>query len=131
MTVDGEAPAAPIAASPEPAAAPEAPMAPAVAAIPEQFRGVWDYIEGSCAPESDLRLEVTAGDLMFYESVGEVESVEVENANQVVVELSMSGEGESWTERTRLTLTDGGDILTPVDADGEQAGTPMPRKRCE
>ncbi len=131
LAVDGETTAAPIAASPDPASSPEAITAAAVATIPEQFRGKWDYVQGTCAPESDLRLEVTANDLMFYESVGEVESVKVENDNQVVVELSMSGEGETWTERTRLTLTNGGNMLTPVDADGEQAGTPMPRERCE
>lgn len=98
--------------------------------IPAQFLGVWDYIEGSCDSASDLRMEVGQRRIVFYESVGDVTSIKAENDNAVVVGMSMSGEGDSWTQSTRLTLEDGGDRLVPSDADGDAGYEPMPRKKC-
>ena len=102
-----------------------------VPGIPPPFNGVWDYVEGDCEPMSDLRMQVFPDRIEFYESLGIVESVEVENPNTIVVTLSMEGEGETWTQDTRFTLSNGGEVMTPVDADGEQVGRPMPRKKCE
>ena len=46
------------------------------------------------------------------------------------VTLAMEGEGEVWTNVMRLSLSDGGEILTPSAGPGEQAYDAMPRKRC-
>ena len=100
-------------------------------AIPARFIGAWDYVEGTCAAASDARMEIARDVFTFYESVGEVTDVEVENPNTVVVTLAMSGEGENWEQRTRFTLTTGANRLIAVDADGNQPGTPLPLKRCE
>ena len=102
-----------------------------VPGIPASFNGVWDYVDGSCDPASDLRIQVFPDRIEFYESLGVVESVEVENPNTIVVILNMEGEGEVWTQETRFTLSNEGKVLTPVAADGEQVGRPMPRKKCE
>ena len=47
----------------------------AVAQIPERFRGVWDYVEGRCMASSDLRIDIGADRIEFYESLGTVESI--------------------------------------------------------
>ena len=98
-------------------------------AIPMRFRGVWDYVEGACDEASDLRMEISPRRIVFYESVGDVTAVDVANDNSITVQMSLSGEGETWNEELRLELESGGDRLVPtiIGADGEA----MPRKRCE
>lgn len=98
--------------------------------IPARFLGTWDHVEGSCDPASDLRMEIGQRRIMFYESVGDVTGIQAENDNAIVVTMSMTGEGESWQETTRLTIEDGGDRLVPSSADGEGGYEPMPRKKC-
>ena len=58
--------------------------------IPARFRGVWDNAEGTCAPASDLRMDIRAGEIEFYESLGEVTSVETEGPDSIVVSLAIS-----------------------------------------
>lgn len=104
---------------------------PPVAAdtIPAAFLGVWDYIEGTCNPASDLRIEIKPESMHFYESIGEVTGVEVESADRIVVSLAMEGEGEKWEMSRAFTLSQGGERLTPT-AVGDDAFEPMPLKRC-
>lgn len=111
-----------------PATTPSAAPATA-AAIPEPFRGVWDNAEGNCNPASDLRMEIGAVSIEFYESLGTVTGVTVESPDSIVVDLAMEGEGERWTVQNRYALSDDGQTLTPSDAkdDTEQR---IPRKRC-
>lgn len=71
--------------------------------IPARFRGVWDYVDGSCDPASDLRVEISADRVVFYESVGEVENV-TPGPDGTEVELAMEGEGQTWDSRFRLSL---------------------------
>ena len=97
-------------------------------AIPTEFRGVWDYAQGSCQPESDLRMEIEGGMITFYESMGRVTSVEREGTDEVLVALAMEGEGESWDSTLRLTL-DGGDGLTATPV-GDKPDQYDNRKRC-
>lgn len=99
--------------------------------IPARFRGTWDYVEGDCDPASDLRMEVGERRILFYESVGEVTDIRPASDDAIIVTMELSGEGETWTETTRLRLEDGGDRLIPSMADGEPANRPLPRKRCE
>lgn len=124
---DGQAPAprAEASAPAEPAPSPE-PLP--LAEIPQSFRGVWDYVAGTCAPESDLRIDIGPKTIGFYESIGDVERVERIDARNVVVFLAMEGEGERWEDRLHLTLSQDGAILEP-SGDGDR-GAPMPRKRC-
>lgn len=122
----------PSAAASAPPPGPGAPsiVSPATAAaIPERFRGVWDNIKGSCNPSSDLRMEIGAVSIEFYESLGTVTGVIVESPDSIVIDLAMEGEGERWTVKNRFVLSDDGATLTPAEADGTPS-TPMPRKRC-
>lgn len=97
--------------------------------IPEAFHGVWDYVKGSCDPASDLRMDIGARAIEFYESHGTVTAVEDATADAVTVTLAMEGEGETWETKERFTLSDGGKTLTPRMV-ADQAGAPMPLKRC-
>lgn len=99
--------------------------------IPENFRGVWDSVQGSCDPASDMRIEVGPEGIGFYEAHGEVTRVEVDNPQKIVVSLAMEGEGEKWTMDRRFTLSDQGQILTPGAVDSEEQFEPSPLKRCE
>lgn len=114
--------------SPSPTATPIASSGTATA-IPERFRGVWDNAGGSCNPASDLRMEIGAVSIEFYESLGTVTGVTVESPDSIVVDLAMEGEGERWTRKNRYVLSEGGTTLTPSDL-GATPAAPMPRKRC-
>ncbi|HAN88805.1 MAG TPA: hypothetical protein DCQ48_05640, partial [Erythrobacter sp.] len=98
--------------------------------IPAAFRGVWDYVEGSCDPASDLRVEIGPETMQFYESFGEVTRIEVAGPQDIVVSLAMEGEGETWEMARRFTLSDDGRRLTPA-AVGDDQFEPMPLKKCE
>ena len=98
--------------------------------IPAAFRGVWDCVEGSCDPASDLRVEIGPETMQFYESFGEVTRIEVAGPQGIVVSLAMEGEGETWEMARRFTLSDDGRRLTPA-AVGDDQFEPMPLKKCE
>lgn len=102
----------------------------ALTEIPAAFLGYWDYVEGQCANWSDAQLTVEPRRLQFYESTGEVTAVRQPNANTIVVSMSMSGEGDTWTEESTYRLLDGGRVLES-SFDGPDAGEPFRRKRCE
>ena len=71
--------------------------------IPDRFHGVWDNLAGTCARESDLRIEITSDKVLFYESIGSV--LEVQRAREAfIVKLAMEGEGEQWEESFRMAL---------------------------
>jgi len=97
--------------------------------IPARFHGVWDYEEGSCNPASDLRAEVTSGEIIFYESVGEVRSVS-DGEGGAVVSLAMSGEGDTWNTDLRLTLRENPERLVISRAESAEVAPTDIRKRC-
>ena len=112
-------------AAPEPVAADDAQAS--LTAIPEDYRGVWDIPSSNGDPASDLRLDIRANEIEFYESLGEVTAIE-RDGDGIVVDLAMSGEGETWTVRNRLVLTDDGEALTIHEA-GKEPGTYSVRRR--
>ncbi|MGB7418656.1 MAG: hypothetical protein WA918_05705 [Erythrobacter sp.] len=85
--------------------------------IPQPFHGVWDSPDGSCDPASDLRVEIGARSITFYESIGSVERVTANASDAVTVALDMQGEGETWKDTLILTLSNEGETLTPRNAD--------------
>ncbi|WP_271078759.1 hypothetical protein [Aurantiacibacter sp. MUD61] len=93
------------------------------------YHGVWDYVEGTCDPMSDMRLEITADTLQFYESSGEITGIERESNGDRLVSVSMSGEGESWEQAYRFEMDSSGQFLI-VSGVGEDAFDGLPRKRC-
>lgn len=97
--------------------------------IPTRFHGVWDSIHGTCARHSDLRLDISGSEIMFYESIGTVMAVN-EEGDRTVLTLAMEGEGETWEDRYALTLEKDGQELNPQHVGGSVSYDPIPRKRC-
>lgn len=89
--------------------APAAPPAATLTAIPAAFHGVWDAESGSCELASDMRLEIAAGTIGFYESEGKVTTVTPQADGSAAVDLAMTGEGESWNMGMVLSVRGDGD----------------------
>ncbi|MEO1490086.1 MAG: hypothetical protein AAFR88_11740 [Pseudomonadota bacterium] len=104
---------------------------PGEGAIPARFLGVWDYEGGTCARDSDLRVQIRPESMSFYESIGTVTAVAAEG-DDTLVTLAMEGEGEMWTQVTRLALKGEGEALRLHTSDGEKPPVPdeYPSKRC-
>ena len=110
--------------------APKSAASAATATIPDPFRGVWDYVEGTCAPESDLRLDVQPSAVTFYATHGEVIRVDMADPFEMWLDLAMSGEGEEWTQSLGFYLRDGGRRLEILDPDRPASNNILIRKRC-
>ena len=90
----------------------------------------WDALDGDCSLSSELRIEIGATTLGFYEARGEVTDIMTDGADAIIAGMAMEGEGERWTLTRRFAL-DGSDRLIPSPV-GEEAGfEPMTLKRCE
>lgn len=118
-------------AEPLPAAAGDDETAQAANLIPASLHGVWDYEGGTCAPESDMRMEITGDEILFYESIGKVTAVAAD-AEDTIVTLAMEGEGETWEQSTRFALTGEGDDLRLHTSDGDapKQVDEYPSKKC-
>jgi hypothetical protein len=129
VDLDGEGAGVPAQPDPDEASPAENPAEEVLLdEIPAAFRGVYDYVEGNCMPASDLRVEIGAKEMGFYESTGTVTGVRPQG-EAVVVSLDMEGEGETWKQDLRIEAAAGTDRLTISDP----AGAPEPtdyRKKC-
>ncbi|MFO6446078.1 hypothetical protein ACLBKU_02935 [Erythrobacter sp. NE805] len=99
--------------------------------IPARYHGVWDAVTGSCSPNSDLRIAVSARRVQFYESVGNVSAMG-HTGPDAIADLVMTGEGEEWFQSTRFSLveTPEGERLTLTDAIEPGPQAPIPLRRC-
>lgn len=109
------------------------PLDPAIAIgeIPARFHGVWDAVTGTCDPASDMRVEITARRIEYYESVGDVSGMGSEG-DDAIADLVMEGEGETWVQPTRLSLEamPDGERLRISDALKPESPDDPLRKRC-
>jgi hypothetical protein len=96
------------------------------AEIPAAFLGEWDIPPNPCDQTSDSRIVVRKDSIDFWESTGMVDQVTATDANDVTLALGMTGEGETWTLKMRMTLSADGKTLT-TDTDTGQA---VSRVRC-
>ncbi len=99
--------------------------------IPQRFQGVWDYEGGTCDPASDLRMEISPSEILFYESIGLVKKVKPDG-DAILVTLAMEGEGETWEQVTRFALSGSGKDrrLHSTDADEPKSVDEYPSKSC-
>lgn len=97
--------------SPQPLPSPSATLAPGI--IPTAFQGHWNLDAAQCGEGADeSRLRVGPQRLRFYESVGEVRGLRVKSDREIVVQLAYSGEGDTWLQSNRMTLSPDGKKLT-------------------
>jgi hypothetical protein len=124
-----DAPAQPATVAPTSAAAPVEPVAqPAAPTIPSAYRGAWDWTGRTCDLTSDLRMEISPQEIIFYESAGTVKAVR-EEAGQLLIDLAMQGEGMEWEQTTVLRLVESGTLLETQHEDPTGEGL-MRLKRC-
>ena len=99
--------------------------------IPARYIGVWDYVGGTCAPESDMRMEIAPREITFYESYGAVAGVGQDGAD-AIADLMMEGEGETWVQVMRLSLVDVDGVMQLHTSDGTtpKQADEYPRKKC-
>jgi len=99
--------------------------------IPARYQGVWDYEGGTCAPESDMRMEVTSTDITYYESYGRVTGTRPEG-DDLIVDLAMEGEGQEWPESQRLSLVGNGtaERLHVTNGSEPKRADEYPRMSC-
>jgi hypothetical protein len=102
------------------AAPSSAPAAPVAATLPAGFVGKWDAPPKPCSTSyrAEMQLDITPTDLSYFESGGKVKSVKVNSPTDVVADLAMSGEGETWDKSIHMVLTDDGKTLTIDEGKG-------------
>jgi hypothetical protein len=99
---------------------------PVRGSLPVAFRGKWVGKGQNCADaRSDMLLTAGARELRFYESVGTLISVEGAGPGAIIVTAKYEGEGQSWTQRQKLTLSTDGNSLTILNQ-----GVTSVRRRC-
>lgn len=81
--------------------------------IPSKFRGTWTTEGNDCTSDGNIeRMEVTAKGMHFYESVANFQRVTLDSPSSVVVEALSEGEGQSWKDRLRLSLSNSENFLS-------------------
>lgn len=86
----------------------------AISAIPNGFEGRWGMVPNDCDPtRADTKglLTIVGNRLSFYESRGSAGGIRQLEPSRIGFDLSMSGEGMTWSEPTTLTLLDDGKTL--------------------
>ncbi|HEX5777043.1 MAG TPA: hypothetical protein VFX95_10235 [Caulobacteraceae bacterium] len=92
--------------------------------VPAAFHGVWAATMKDCDAPAETRLEIAADRLRFYESSGPVASVEATGATEILVVVSLSGEGANSRRSFRYRLLGDGNRLFDVRNGLERARCP-------
>ncbi|MFK7842272.1 MAG: hypothetical protein AB8B54_08400 [Sphingorhabdus sp.] len=97
--------------------------------LPEKFHGVWTENLSSCGPDirdfDDTVLTVSGRELLFWESVHNLQSIMRNGPGDVSVVTAAMGEGETWRGEFQMILSEDGDTLT-IASDGSS----FDRFRC-
>lgn len=89
-------------------------------AMPEDFRGRWDFAVEDCDdPASEMQLEIGAEEVSYYESSAEVTAIERTGPHTLAVEHRFTGEGEQWDETLGYELSEDGERLTVTTPEGD------------
>ena len=81
--------------------------------IPGAFRGEWIRDLADCRTgATETRLIVGARSLRFHESAGEIASVRIRDPREIVVRVTLTGEGETRIEEKVLQLSPHLEALT-------------------
>lgn len=86
---------------------------PSTAQIPAGYLGSWNLDKAACGTESEGRLTLEPRRITFYESAGPITAVLVDG-NVVTIKATLTGEGTTWEQTTRFTLSADGAQLTDL-----------------
>ncbi|MBB5684234.1 hypothetical protein [Sphingobium boeckii] len=90
----------------------EAAPSSALETIPVAFQGRWAVDRARCGDGQELGLTVTPTLLRFYESEAKVKQIQAAGPRAITVTSDFSGEGQSWEDSQRLSLSADGQMLT-------------------
>lgn len=106
---------APEAATPAPAPdnanapLPPAPSPTATSTLPAALRGGWTADKtGDCATDNELRIDIAADRIDFYESRARLKSVTQTDPHSWTAAAELTGEGQTWQRQIRLMLGEDG-----------------------
>lgn len=82
--------------------------------VPREFQGKWAGSQVQCRVPHEASLTIDEDRIDFYESRGKVLSAVVTRPSEVELEIEATGEGQTWREVRRFTLSDDKRTLTDV-----------------
>ena len=106
---------------------------PAPTEIPEAIRGRWGLVAADCtSTRGDAKglLEIDAGRLRFYESVGTLDTVMDAEPTRLRATFDFEGEGMTWEREMVLDVQDGGSTLIRREYGEDAAPGPFRYSRC-
>lgn len=106
---------------------------PAPTEIPEAIRGRWGLVAADCtSTRGDAKglLEIDAGRLRFYESVGTLDTVMDAEPTRLRADFDFEGEGMTWEREMVLDVQDGGSTLIRREYGEDAAPGPFRYSRC-
>lgn len=95
-------------------------------AVPGGFQGRWASDQARCMSTHDSRLTVTEDEFLFYASRARVLAMRQIDRQEVEFDMEATGEGQTWRETRRFTLSPDASMLTDVTRPD-----PFVRVRCE
>ena len=103
------------------------------AAVVLAMQGRWGLVTADCEPgRSDAKglLEITAGQLEFYESVGTLDTIIEAEPSRIRAAFDFEGEGMSWDRELVLSLEDDGTTLIRREYGEDAAPGPFRYTKC-
>src|SRR5918995_549351 len=82
--------------------------------VPIEFQGRWAGTQAQCGVAHEASLTIHEDRIDFYESRGKVLAAVVTRPLEVELEIEATGEGQTWREVRRFTLSDDKRTLTDV-----------------
>ncbi|MDP5279043.1 hypothetical protein Q9Q95_08915 [Sphingomonas sp. DG1-23] len=124
--------------TPEPAPSPSPSPSPSAApdsgsGIPVALHGRWGLVPADCTStrgDNKGLLTIDGTTLRFYESVGTLGKVAERDANRIVADFAMTGEGREWTRRMTLDAADGGKTLVRREQGADAMPDPLRYQKC-
>jgi hypothetical protein len=94
--------------------------------VPERLRGVWASSPNSCGADDDLKMQLAAGHVSFWESSGTITEV-VARSDEIAITAEHVGEGQTWLWASTFRLSP--DVRTLIGLTSG-AGAEVVRYRC-
>lgn len=101
--------------------------------IPAAMHGRWGLVPADCTStrgDNKGLITVTAGDIRFYESVGQVDSASERSDDAFRARFAFTGEGMQWTREMALALGEDGETLVRTEFGEDAIAEPLTYTKC-